>query len=403
MNVTLKLKLLCSTHTEMVLKDTISKFTEAYNRATQVAFDLKTTNNITIHNLRYNKERSITQLPSQLICAVFSKAAESLRSIRALQNKYNKKNFKPKTFKCPQSLRQAVRYDGKRASHVNLKEGWATLASVDGRQEVKFVLPLNFNRYAEWKVCSSELVWDKKDRLFLHVVLDGNGKPFISSGFVVGVDLGICRPAVMSTVDGKFNQFLGDKEWKAIEQRKRNYSRILQSKGTKSAKRKLKVFSGKVNRFRRDCDHVLSRQIVDSVPAGSIIVFENLKDIRGRCGTNKGRIQNGRMHRWSFDRLFELVEYKAQIAGIKTAKVDPRNTSRRCSKCGDIHKSNRKDQSNFKCKACKYTLNADLNGARNIALKYATGGKPQVDGCNVNQPNVTRSLSDKPLALASGR
>lgn len=387
MNVALRLKLSCTPETEKALKDTVVQFTKAFNRATKQAFAAKTTNGCSIHRMRYEEERTLTQLPSQLVCAMISKTSEALSSVRALQKKHDLRvrkepnKFKPKMFKCPQSLRQAVRYDGKRASMVRLKEGWATLASVDGRQTVRFILPKNFNKYAEWKVCSSELVWDRKDRLFLHVVLDGEGKPFIPNGFVVGVDLGISRPAVMSTADGTFNQFLGQKEWRAIEGRISNYRRILQSKGTKPARRKLKLLSGKVNRFRKECDHILSRRIVDSVPAGSVIVFENLKDIRERCGRGKGRAQNGRMHRWSFARLFEFVDYKAQMAGVRILKVDPRNTSRKCSKCGDTRKSNRQDQSNFVCQACHHTLNADLNGARNIAQKFVSSGMPDEDGC----------------------
>ena len=386
MNVTLRLKLSCTPEAQTALRATISQFTEAFNRATKQAFAAKTTNGCSIHRMRYEQERSLTQLPSQLVCAMISKTAEALSSVRALQKKHDlrvrkePKKFKPKQLKCPQSLRQTVRYDGKRASMVRLKEGWATLASITGRQTVRFSLPRNFNKYAEWKVCSSELVWDQKDRLFLHVVLDGEGKPFIPNGFVAGVDLGISRPAVMSTVDGKFNQFLGPKEWRAIEGRTSNYRRILQCKGTKPARRKLKLLSGKVNRFRKECDHILSRRIVDSVPTGSVIVFENLKDIRERCGKGKGRAQNGRMHRWSFDRLFEFVDYKATMAGIRVVKVDPRNTSRKCSKCGDVRKSNRQDQSHFVCHACHLTLNADLNGARNIAQKFASAGMPAEAG-----------------------
>jgi len=241
-------------------------------------------------------------------------------------------------------------------------------------------LPENFNKYSEWKVCSSELVWDRKDRLFLHVVLDGDGKPFVPNGLVVGVDLGISRPAVMSTADGKFNRFLGKREWRAIEGRGYTYRRVLERKGTKPARRKLKRLSGKVERFRRDCDHVLARQIVDSVPTGTTLVFENLKDIRERCGRKKGKAQDGRMHRWSFARLFGFVDYKARLAGVRVGKVDPRNTSRQCSRCGDVRRSNRKDQGRFECHACHRALNADLNAARNIAQKLAPAGMPAGDG-----------------------
>ena len=391
MNVTLRLKLHCSPEAEKALRETVTQYTAAFNRATKTGWDNGTANGFKIHFLNYKSERTQTQLPSQLVCSIFSKASEALKSVRELQKKRDTKvgknsKLKPKTFRCPFSKRQAIRYDGKRASMVKLKEGWANLASVNGRQEVRFSLPNNFNRYVEWKVCVSELVLDERNRLFLHVVLDGEGNPFIPNGLVVGVDLGICRPAVMSSGDGKFNKFLGEKKWADRERRLYSYRRILQRKGTKSAKRKLKVLGGKVNRFRKECDHMLSRKLVDSVPAGTTLVFENLKDIRDRCGVGNGKAQNRRMHRWSFDRLFFMVDYKATIKGLKVAKVDPRNTSRRCSRCGLTKKSNRKDQSHFECKSCHHTLNADLNGARNVAQKFAVAGMPATDGCLSSNP-----------------
>ena len=363
-------------HASKALRETITQATQAFNRAARFGFANKTGNSIVIHKANYTNERQLTQLPSQLVCSVFTKAGEALRSRWALQRKRDDlvakhpDKFKPKTYRCPQSDRQAVRYDNKRAAMVKIKEGWATLASVSGRQEVKFNIPSNFSRYENWKVCSSDLLWDRKDRLFLHVVLEGEGKPFVPNGKAYGVDLGIKRPAVISNADGSFNKFLGEKRWADKERKSYSYRRILQGKGTKPARRMLKRLSGKVNRFRSDCDHVLSKQIVESVPTGSILVFENLKDIRERCGRDKGKKQNGRMHRWSFARLFELVDYKARLAGVGIEKVDPRNTSRRCSKCGDTRKSNRKNQSHFECHACHLSLNADLNGARNIARKF---------------------------------
>ena len=385
MKVTLRLKLSCSPKATQALRETTAQYTEAFNRATKTGWDNHTTNGMKIHSFNYTNERAQTKLPSQLICSAFSKAGEALSSVKALQTKRDaklKKNpkLKPKTFRCPRSKLQAVRFDGKRASMVKLREGWATLSSVEGRQEVGFKLPPNFNRYAEWEVRSSELVWGERDRAFLHVVLEGNGKPFVPSGLVVGVDLGICKPAVMSSADGKFNRFLGDKRWADAERKLLEHRRVLQRKGTKPAKRLLKALSRKVNRFREECDHVLSRRIVDSVPTGTTLALENLKDIRERCGIGKGRLQDGRMHRWSFDRLFGFVEYKGELAGLKVEKIDPRHTSQRCSKCGDTRKTNRKSQSRFECHACLLSLNADLNGARNIARKLAVAGMPATVG-----------------------
>lgn len=171
----------------------------------------------------------------------------------------------------------------------------------------------------------------------------------------------------------------------------------MQSKGTKSAKRKLKKLRQRVTRFRADCDHVVSRRIVDSVEPGTTIVVENLTEIRTN-GKRRGPQQRRQFHQWPFKRLRELLTYKAEAKGCNVVGIDPRHTSQTCSKCGYQHKLNRKSQSLFKCRSCNYQLNADLNGGRNIALKYlASAGISGAGGLSVNQPIDATSGDRRPL------
>jgi len=147
--------------------------------------------------------------------------------------------------------------------------------------------------------------------------------------------------------------------------------RALQSKGSDSAKRHLKKLAHKVSRFRLNCDHVVSRRLVQSGIPGTLIVIENLQEIRSNTKQRKRSKQQKRaMHQWSFNRLRDLLIYKADAHGCRVVEVDPSYTSQRCSRCGYIHRSNRRSQSRFKCRNCGFELNADLNGSRNIAEKY---------------------------------
>ena len=95
--------------------------------------------------------------------------------------------------------------------------------------------------------------------------------------------------------------------------------------------------------------------------------MENLTGIRSR--QNVRRADRQRFGNWAFDQLDNFIDYKAKIAGVPVVYIDPRNTSRTCSVCGFVSKSNRKSQSVFSCKSCGIILNADFNGAINIALK----------------------------------
>jgi len=76
----------------------------------------------------------------------------------------------------------------------------------------------------------------------------------------------------------------------------------------------------------RDCDHALSRRIVDSVQPGTVIVVENLANIRTRA-KQRGRESRRRLHSWSFAQLRAFLTYKAEAKGCKIEGVDPRHTS----------------------------------------------------------------------------
>jgi IS605 OrfB family transposase len=175
----------------------------------------------------------------------------------------------------------------------------------------------------------------------------------------VGVDLGIANPATDSR-----DEFYGDKHWQNIEDRTFELRRRLQSKGTKSAKRHLKKLSGRQRRFRKDCDHVLSKRLVQSVGEGATIAFEDLTNIRGRAKMKKA--QRRRLHGWSFAQFQAFVSYKAEARGIAIGFVDPRYTSLKCSQCNHIKRGNRPTQSKFRCKKCGFECHADLNAAINI-------------------------------------
>jgi putative transposase len=216
---------------------------------------------------------------------------------------------------------------------------------------------------------------------------------------VVGVDLGLNRPAVTST-----RHFLGERRWKGQERRTFRLKRTLQAKGSRSAKRHLKSVSGKQFRRRKDHDHVLSKRIVQNTPTGATIALENLKNIRETSQMGRGkhdskkRDNKRRLHSWSFAQLYSFVEYKAEAHGIRVVKVDPRHTSQTCSHCRFHHRSNRRSQSLFKCRECGYTLNADLNASYNIRERHlsslATVGTPSVAGTSQRAYRVDSSEPD---------
>jgi putative transposase len=239
-------------------------------------------------------------------------------------------------------------------------------------------------------------------KLWLHVVLTLPDVPFSDTGAAVGVDLGLTRPAVTSEA-----RFLGLKRWREVDRRSFRLKRSLQAKGTKSARRHLRKLAGRIARFRRDCDHVLSKRIVQSVGPGTTIVVENLTDIRSRT-TQRGRAARRRLHAWSFAQLRGFLEYKAEAAGCRVLGVDPRLTSQRCYACGHIERGNR-DGARFHCRSCGAQGCADLIAARNIRDRHLVGwASGPTGGLVVKEPIVGDAgachpgSAHKPLAVASG-
>ena len=92
------------------------------------------------------------------------------------------------------------------------------------------------------------------------------------------------------------------------------------------------------------------------------------KNVRQKAGLNRGILRSG----WGL--LIRRLEDKAPG---RIEKVKAAFTSQRCSACGRIAAESRKSQALFACVACNFTLNADVNAAKNIAVGHtvtARGG-----------------------------
>jgi IS605 OrfB family transposase len=133
----------------------------------------------------------------------------------------------------------------------------------------------------------------------------------------------------------------------------------------------------------------------------TVIAFEELTGIRDRLsGASWG-------HKWAFERLYEYVEYKAELHSIDVEQVDPENTSRRCSTCEFTHPDNR-DGEEFGCLKCGYENHADYTAAKNIGLRYLRrnqtgdgGGAPV--GVRLNRGALNANGGYEPPAGKSGQ
>lgn len=354
----MKLRLHTCRDVEGILLETLRQSTTCFNAVTKRGWDTAERNGTRLHHATYKDLReAYPALPSQLHCAARVKATEALKSVDE-RLKQGRKAGRPTSELCP------VRYDA-RSYWVKLSEGTASLATVAGRVCVRFNVCGYYRRYLTWKPCSADLCLDAKTRRFyLHVVVETDTPKLVFDG-VLGVDLGITEIAT----DSEGNQYSGEAV-KSVRRRVRRIRRLLQARGTKSAKKHLKCIRQKQSRFTRDTNHVISKRLVATATAHEkALALEDLKGIRDRAETVFGREMRWLMGNWAFDQLKLFVSYKAEAAGIPLVSVDPRNTSRTCSRCGHCEKANRKSQAKFHCLSCGFDANADANAAVNIGVR----------------------------------
>jgi IS605 OrfB family transposase len=108
--------------------------------------------------------------------------------------------------------------------------------------------------------------------------------------------------------------------------------------------------------------HCLNKQI------GTVVIGE-LKNIKQKI--NLGKINNQNFVNIPYEKFKRKLEAKCRYYGIEYVEVDESYTSQRCSRCGQVSKSNRKYRGLYVCRKCRYVVNADINGAINILAKVA--------------------------------
>ncbi|WJE55872.1 transposase (plasmid) [Bacillus cereus] len=187
---------------------------------------------------------------------------------------------------------------------------------------------------------------------------------------IMGVDLGLKVPAVAMTDDNKARFFGNGRQNKYVR-------RMFKSKRKKLGESKklnvIRNLNDKEQRYMKDQDHKVSRAIVNFAKENniSVIRLEQLANIRQTARTSRKNSKN--LHTWSFYRLSQFIEYKANLVGIEVEYVNPKHTSQSCPNCS---KRNKAKDRNYKCE-CGFKKHRDLVGAMNIRYAPVIDGKSQ--------------------------
>jgi IS605 OrfB family transposase len=342
--LTLQLQILPDAEQRRRLLETMERANEAATFAAQCGFKAKVFSQPSIQKLAYRAIRSQFGLSAQMAVRAIGKAVECFARDKAVCPV-----FKP---------HGAITYDERIFSFKGVDK-----VSLWALPEGRVILPMVYGEYQKERFDrikgQADLVY-RKGRFYLYCTVEVPAGSAIQPSDFLGVDLGIAN--IASDSDGRRHS---GSQVKSVRHRHRRLRRTLQKKQTRAAKRRLKLLSGQERRFAAWVNHNISKQIVaEAERSGRGIAIEELNGIRERV--KAGRKQRVVLHSWAFSQLRLFLEYKAKLAGIVLAAVDPHNTSRTCSRCGHCEKNNRPNQSEFRCRACGHEAHADINAAENI-------------------------------------
>jgi len=183
--------------------------------------------------------------------------------------------------------------------------------------------------------------------------------PLPASEKAVGIDVGLESFATLSSGEKVANPRFFRKDEKALAKAQRKLSKA--EKGTpERAKRRKAVahIHQRIANRRKDFAHKLSRRVVNEF---GIIAIEKLN--------TKGMLQNHCLSKSisdaAWNQFAQFTQYKAENAGRECVLVDPRNTSKKCSRCGTLVEKALSVRVHS-CPVCGLVIDRDENAAINI-------------------------------------
>lgn len=220
----------------------------------------------------------------------------------------------------------------------------------------------------------------------------------------IGIDLGIKELAVCSdkVTYSNINRTDRVKRLEKAKHRKqrqisRKYeknkqgSKYVKTKNIVKAELALLKLNHKLTNIHNDYIHKVTTDIVKREP--SFIVIEDL-NVKGML---KNKHLSKSVQQQNFYRFREILEYKAENAGIKLIIADRfYPSSKTCSHCGSIKSDLKLKDRVFKCNSCGLVIDRDYNASLNLCrLGCSTAMSAGINACGVShQTEVVSTKQD---------
>jgi len=175
----------------------------------------------------------------------------------------------------------------------------------------------------------------------------------------VGIDLGIQKFIVDSDGNRIEHPKNVEKAEEQLAKEQQNLSRKQEGSNNYEKQRKrVATLHKRVKNRRMDFLHKLSNAYVENYDK---IVLEDLNI----SGMVQGEMNSKNTADSAWRTFIELLLYKAESANTEVVLVDPKDTSKQCSRCG-VKTDKKLWQREHSCRSCGYTTDRDYNAAKNI-------------------------------------
>ena len=208
---------------------------------------------------------------------------------------------------------------------------------------------------------------------------------------VIGIDLGIINYLVDSNGNKVKNPKFREKGKMCLKRGHQDISRKKKgSNNREKAKKKLEKKYIKITNQRNDFLHKLSTNMIKN---NKLIAIEdlNIQKMSQQKHYNARNIMDA-----SWGKFIQMLEYKAESAGVRVIKINPKDTTKTCSKCSNIQDMPLYNRV-YNCKHCNLMMDRDYNSAKNILHKALSQGLARVE----KSASAMQAVSKKQEALSA--
>lgn len=228
---------------------------------------------------------------------------------------------------------------------------WAKISTLDKGKPI--LLPLKsynyLNQYfTDWQLIKGGKLIKQNNQWLLILAFEKDTPGLRQSGKTIGLDIGYRKLGVTSD-----NQIIGQNIRTLINKADR---KVFRSNGYQRVKSEIK------NYINKELKLLFSAFL-------KCLVVENLKNLKQNKKGVWSKSVNRKFNFWLYGYCLTRISQLCEYYGVHNPSIVCKNTSRECSICGYISKSNRVGEY-FRCLRCNHQDDADHNASINIANRF---------------------------------